>query len=155
MCIIVLVISLLEEITGISNTSDWGNRNAMKTQIFEIKFFSQQCRRVWHLSKCWLMLCVLLMTVAAKIVHITVELCCVQNGNSGCCAWIWYSYCWTAEMKYMRKTAWYIWTDHKTNTEIAKVLNISPVLDKIQEYKRKWKQHVNRMPHNRLPRIIK
>ena len=43
----------------------------------------------------------------------------------------------------------------RSNTEIAKVLNITPVLDKIQEYKRKWKQHVNRMPHNRLPRIIK
>jgi hypothetical protein len=37
-----------------------------------------------------------------------------------------------AEMKYMRKTAGYTWTDHKTNTEIAKELNIIPVLDKIQ-----------------------
>jgi hypothetical protein len=58
-------------------------------------------------------------------------------------------------MKYMRRTAGYIWTDHKTNTEIAKVLNITTVLDKMQEYKRKWKQHVNRMSHNRLPRIMK
>jgi hypothetical protein len=42
-------------------------------------------------------------------------------------------------MKYMSRTAGYTWTDDKTNTEIAKVLNITPVLDKIQEYKRKWK----------------
>jgi hypothetical protein len=41
----------------------------------------------------------------------------------------------TAEMKYMRRTAGYTSTDHKTNTEIAKELNITPVLDKIQDYK--------------------
>jgi DNA-binding CsgD family transcriptional regulator len=40
-----------------------------------------------------------------------------------------------AEMKYMRRTAGHTWTDHKTNTEIAKELNITPVLDKIQDYK--------------------
>jgi hypothetical protein len=28
-------------------------------------------------------------------------------------------------------------------------------LDKIQDYKRNWIQHVNRMPCNRLPRLIK
>jgi hypothetical protein len=38
-----------------------------------------------------------------------------------------------AEMKYIRK-AEYTWTDYKTNTEIAKELNTTPVLDKIQEY---------------------
>ena len=39
-----------------------------------------------------------------------------------------------AEMKYIRNTAGYTWTDYKTNTEIAKELNITPVLDKIQYY---------------------
>jgi hypothetical protein len=29
------------------------------------------------------------------------------------------------EMKYMRKTAAYTWTDYKTNTEIAKKINIT------------------------------
>jgi hypothetical protein len=38
-----------------------------------------------------------------------------------------------AEVKYLRKTAGYTWTDRKTNTEIAKELNITPVLDKIQD----------------------
>jgi hypothetical protein len=60
-----------------------------------------------------------------------------------------------AEMKYMRKTAEYISTDYKTNTQIAKELKITPILDKLLEYKRNWIQHVNRMPHNRLPRVMK
>jgi hypothetical protein len=54
-----------------------------------------------------------------------------------------------AQMKNMRVTAGYIWTDHKTNTEIAKELNITPVLDTTQDCKRNWIQHVNRMPCNR------
>jgi len=58
-------------------------------------------------------------------------------------------------MKYMRKTTEYTWTDYKTGTEIAKELNITPVLYKIQEYRRNWLQHVNRMPCYRLTRIIK
>jgi hypothetical protein len=33
--------------------------------------------------------------------------------------------------------------------------NITPVLDKIQDYKRNLIQHVNGMPRNRLPRLIK
>jgi hypothetical protein len=59
-----------------------------------------------------------------------------------------------AEMKYMRRTAGYIWTDYK-NAQIAKELKITPILGKLLEYKRNWIQHVNRMPHNRLPRVIK
>jgi hypothetical protein len=55
----------------------------------------------------------------------------------------------------MRITAAYTWTDHKTNTQITKELKITPILDKLLEYKRNWIQHVNRMPGNRLPRVIK
>jgi len=40
-----------------------------------------------------------------------------------------------AETKYMR-TAGYTWTDYKTNSQIAKELKITPVLDKLLEYKR-------------------
>jgi ABC-type ATPase involved in cell division len=54
-----------------------------------------------------------------------------------------------AEIKYMRRTAGYIWTDHKTNTETAKEINITVVLDKIQDYKRNW-IHVNTMARNGL-----
>ena len=59
------------------------------------------------------------------------------------------------EMKYMRRTAGYTWTDYKTNTQITKELKITPILDKLLEYKRNWIQHVNRMPRNRLPRVMK
>jgi ABC-type ATPase involved in cell division len=34
-----------------------------------------------------------------------------------------------AEMKYMRRTVGYIWTDYKTNTQIAKELKITPILE--------------------------
>jgi len=44
----------------------------------------------------------------------------------------------------MRKTAGYTWTDYKANTEIAKELNITSVLKKIQEYRRNWLQHADR-----------
>jgi len=60
-----------------------------------------------------------------------------------------------AEMKYMRRTAGYTWTDYKTNTKITKELKITPILDKLLEYKRNWIQYVNRMPRNRLPRVMK
>ena len=60
-----------------------------------------------------------------------------------------------AEMTYMR-TARYTWTGYKTHTQITKELKISPILNKLLEYKRGWIQHVNRMlPLNRLPRIMK
>ena len=49
----------------------------------------------------------------------------------------------------------YTWTDYKTNTQITKELKITPILDKLLEYKRNWIQHVNRMPRNRLPRVMK
>ena len=44
---------------------------------------------------------------------------------------------------------------NKTNTRIAKELKITPILDKLLEYKRNWIQHVNRMPRNRLPKVMK
>jgi hypothetical protein len=38
-----------------------------------------------------------------------------------------------AEMKNMRRKAGYIWTDYKTNTQIAKELKITPILDRLLE----------------------
>jgi len=60
-----------------------------------------------------------------------------------------------AEMKYTKRTAGYTWAVYKTNSHIAKELEITPVLDKLLEYKRNWIQHVNRMLRDRLPRIMK
>jgi hypothetical protein len=45
--------------------------------------------------------------------------------------------------------------DYKTNTQITKELKITPILEKLLEYKRNWIQHIDRMPHNRLPRVRK
>jgi len=41
-------------------------------------------------------------------------------------------------MKYMRRIVGYTWTDHKTNTQITKELKITPILDKLLEYKGYW-----------------
>jgi phage anti-repressor protein len=57
-------------------------------------------------------------------------------------------------MKYTRKTAGYTWTDYRTITEFAKELNITPVSDKKQEYRRNWLERVNRMLRNRLQRVL-
>jgi hypothetical protein len=46
------------------------------------------------------------------------------------------------EMKYMRITAGYTQTDYKTNPQIAKKLKITPILDKLLEYKRNWKYNM-------------
>jgi len=58
-----------------------------------------------------------------------------------------------AEMKCVRKRVGYTWTVNKINTDIAKELNLTPVLDKIEEYGRNWLQHINRMPRIGSPRI--
>jgi hypothetical protein len=55
----------------------------------------------------------------------------------------------------MRRTAGYTWTVYKTNAQIEKELKITPILDKLLEYKRSWVQHVNRMPRSKLLRVIK
>jgi len=57
-------------------------------------------------------------------------------------------------MKHMRRTAGYTWTDYKTNTQVTKDLKITQILEKLMEYKRNWIQHVNRIPRNRLPRVM-
>jgi len=43
----------------------------------------------------------------------------------------------------------------KTNAQIAKELKITPNLDKLLEYKISWIKHVNRIPRNRLARVMK
>ena len=50
-----------------------------------------------------------------------------------------------AETKHMTITAGHTWTDYKTNTQIAKELIITPILDKLLKYKRNWIQHVYRI----------
>ena len=59
-------------------------------------------------------------------------------------------------MKYMRRTAGYIWTDYKTNTQIAKELKIAPIFVQITGIQEKLDTAcLNRIPRNRLPRVMK
>jgi hypothetical protein len=60
-----------------------------------------------------------------------------------------------ADKIYMRKTAGYTWTDYKANTGIAKELNITSVLKKIQEYRRNRLQHTNRILCHTSMKIMK
>ena len=60
----------------------------------------------------------------------------------------------TAEIKYMGRTSGYIRTDCNKYTNCRGIKN-NTNLDKLLEYKRNWIQHVNRMPRNRLPRVVK
>jgi hypothetical protein len=43
----------------------------------------------------------------------------------------------------------------QNNTQIAKELKTTPISDKLLEYKINCIQHVNRIPRNRLPRVMK
>jgi hypothetical protein len=45
----------------------------------------------------------------------------------------------SAEMKFMRRTAdGYIWSDFKQNTEILEELKVTPIRDKMSNYKTDW-----------------
>ena len=54
-------------------------------------------------------------------------------------------------MKLLRPLAGYTLYDHKTNDYICRELRITGILDKIDEYRRNWLQHLQRMPQNRIP----
>ena len=56
-----------------------------------------------------------------------------------------------AEMKLLRLLAGYTIYDHKTNDYTRRELQITGTLDKIDEYRRNWFQHLQRMPQNRIP----
>ena len=59
-----------------------------------------------------------------------------------------------AEMKLLRPLAGYTLYDHKTNNSIRKELRITSILDKIDEYRKKWLLHIQRMPQNPNPSKI-
>jgi len=55
------------------------------------------------------------------------------------------------EMKLLRPLAGYTLYDHKKNDHIRRELQITGVLDKIDEYRRNKLLHLQRMPENRIP----
>ena len=56
-----------------------------------------------------------------------------------------------AEMKLLRHLAGHTFNYHKTNDSIRRELQTECILDKIDEYRRNWLLHLQRMPHNRIP----
>jgi len=56
-----------------------------------------------------------------------------------------------AEMKLLRPLAGHTFNDHKTNDSIRRELQTECILCKIDEYRRSWLLHLQRMPHNRIP----
>jgi hypothetical protein len=56
-----------------------------------------------------------------------------------------------AEMKLLRPLSGYALYDHKTNDSIRRKLQTDNILDKIDEYRRNWVLHLQRMPQNRIP----
>jgi hypothetical protein len=54
-------------------------------------------------------------------------------------------------MKLLRPLAGYALYDYKTNDSIRRELQKYFILDKIDEYRRNWRLHLQRMPQNRIP----
>jgi hypothetical protein len=54
-------------------------------------------------------------------------------------------------MKLLRPLAGYALYDHKTNDSLRRELQTACILDKIDEYRRNWLLHMQRMPQNRIP----
>ena len=56
-----------------------------------------------------------------------------------------------AGMKLLKPLAGYKPYDHKTNDYIRRELRITGILDKLDEYRRNWLSHLQRMPQYRIP----
>lgn len=58
------------------------------------------------------------------------------------------------EMKFLRRSAGYTLLDKKRNEVIQEELGVTPIIKKITEYRKKWRNHVDRMHEDRSPRIM-
>jgi hypothetical protein len=54
-------------------------------------------------------------------------------------------------MKLLRHMAGHTVNDHKPNESIRRELLTECILDKIDEYRRNWLLHLQRMPQHRIP----
>ena len=59
-----------------------------------------------------------------------------------------------AEMAFLRKIKGLTREDRVRNMTIRNELKITPLEDKVLSYKQKWREHVNRMPVERLPQKL-
>jgi hypothetical protein len=51
----------------------------------------------------------------------------------------------SAQMRFLRRTAGYTRWDHKRNEHILTELQISQITEFIYQYRKNWKEHVDRM----------
>jgi hypothetical protein len=54
-------------------------------------------------------------------------------------------------MKLLRLLAGHTLNDHKTNDSIRRELQTECILDKIDDYRRNWLLHLQRMPQHQIP----
>jgi hypothetical protein len=55
-------------------------------------------------------------------------------------------------MCFLRRTAGYTGWDHKRNEDILTELQISQITQFICQYRKNWKEHVDRMSSDRIPK---
>lgn len=58
------------------------------------------------------------------------------------------------EMRFLRQVKGCTRQDHIRNTDIRTELNIYSICDRINDYKQKWKEHLERMSDTRIPKRI-
>ena len=56
-----------------------------------------------------------------------------------------------SEMRFLRHVQGYTRLDHIRNEVIREECNIQPLADVIKQYRKRWTDHLLRMPHSRLP----
>jgi hypothetical protein len=60
----------------------------------------------------------------------------------------------SAEMKLLRKTAGCTLSDHNRNELTTEEIKTTPTAEYLQQYSRKWLQHINRMKRSRISRQV-
>ncbi len=56
-------------------------------------------------------------------------------------------------MLFLRKREGLTLMDKKRNEDMARELNITPMIKKIKTYRQKWREHVDRVDADRFPKI--
>jgi hypothetical protein len=57
-------------------------------------------------------------------------------------------------MRFLSRTAGYSCWNHKINEDILTELQISQITEFIYQYRKNWKEHVDRMSSDRTPKMI-
>jgi hypothetical protein len=57
-------------------------------------------------------------------------------------------------MRFLRRTAGYTRWDRRRNEDILTELRMSQITEFIYQYRKNWKEHVDRMSSDRIPKMI-